>query len=1369
MTTRRRHIVPLTAARFGRWLLVALLTVCLALTPALPGVSAYASDSAASAASSSAANQDEKSDASEAPESSDAQDAQKATGSAESATSSGEGAGESAPSGKTSSSSAVREDATGGSGSGSEQSAQTAESSEDAESAAEESTGEPRISSVTFYCQPVQVSASGTIKSDGERVKCTDSHEPSIGEKNGSVVLQAVIEFEDADGTTRTVEAADADAGLKWKVLEQHDESGNDADRIATAKAADNGSHCQDCLVTANAAGNGSVKLRVTSETYPAWSGETVTVKVTQNEPATLKARSAKSTAALTSTPSASATPVSATLLYRNSLTGSFEIFSGTTAPNEPAHVVASKSGATFDVLISYDDGSTARASEVGLSVQWSLSNNVYAGKTVASIDSSGELTLSGVSSKLVQLNAKVAGLSVDRCPAYINLVSEVEQPSSGSTISSMSLSFDSLDGGTSGTYDATTLSNLSIPAITAASGKLLFTSTVTYLDSTGAKSTATGSTANANLVWQLVAFYDTLGLRSDVLTASATTNSDQSGVLTALRSGNGWAILRCASLDYPEFAGQEILVRIENNEAVDSAVVAANTVTGAQLVYKDDVTGEYKTYAGYSRFTTPTVIDEPYGDVSFDVRLTFEDGSTALAGERGLAVDWRLSGNIDTQRNAAVAQMAADGTLSATRVKNAVVSITGATVNGKAADGTTAYVRITNNGYATPSDSALSISAHSQYWLKAGQSPDDTSQSWRWRSSGSGPTADYTTPLVVSNVTKNSWAQLTASVNWSDGSITTLDSQDHANRSWSIVSSTTLQGASASGLVSLSKSGFLTATGKGSGYVTVRCDVEIPYYDADSNKQYKRASSLYRVAVYASQSYVESVEILNEKGKALQSSLVLPDGKNAYQFQARVTYCEYDGTTGSMEKRVVTVPQDGVQIEGLTWKVYRSEEMAENEDYSMIRQDGSFLAQSGFARAYVYVNIANASFTGKDIGTGVTVIAEDSTESLGLVSTMKVLIYHHSDYEKEGTNAPVAKELTLTRAQLEAVADYTTWYTFQRRGDSFGTIYAHGVTMRALLTLCGVPSNMLESMRFTGNDGVTGIVHSADFILGSQYRYTNYYYHKAAPGLVHGQSVAPMLALSYYLKNNAGYEDSTDISNAGDAGFGMMSTDSTFRIIFGMRGVNVNNANQSIYKVTKIVMVVADNTFPTEDEQEENPKDPDDNPEDDPSGKPNPSDGDDPNADDSGDSGGEASGKENPNNPYHGNKGEGAGTDEKHGGEKAVADDSGEEESGKQDATNDESDIEGGAMGDATDDAVKQMGESLEDSTTVNASDDEASAAYARELREKAPMVVPDAEIDSIWWLLFIAAVVAALVLGGNDYRRRYKNDSSHGEHMHS
>ena len=89
--------------------------------------------------------------------------------------------------------------------------------------------------------------------------------------------------------------------------------------------------------------------------------------------------------------------------------------------------------------------------------------------------------------------------------------------------------------------------------------------------------------------------------------------------------------------------------------------------------------------------------------------------------------------------------------------------------------------------------------------------------------------------------------------------------------------------------------------------------------------------------------------------------------------------------------------------------------------------------------------------------------------------------------------------------------------------------------------------------------------------------------------------------------------------------------------------------------------------------------------------------------------------------------------------------------------------------MGDATDDAVKQMGESLEDSTTVNASDDEASAAYARELREKAPMVVPDAEIDSIWWLLFIAAVVAALVLGGNDYRRRYKNDSSHGEHMHS
>lgn len=1038
----------------------------------------------------------------------------------------------------------------------------------------------------------------------------------------------------------------------------------------------------------------------------------------------------------------------SAYLLMMNPKTKEYERF-GKTTEGKPQKVAAVRDEAFFDVQLTYGDGTVRRASKADVKVTWKLDNNVHAGKEVVSINADGKMTISGVSTKLVQLKASVEGVKVEGSPAYINLVSDTDPPDSGKTVDSIAVSYaGSGEGASSGTMApaADTASAVDgvaeedVPAITEAGGSLSLSARVTTVGSSGNKTTTSGAAADAQLAWQIVALYDEFQERADVIIAALQQNG-QNATLTATQAGNGWVTVRCASSAYPDFAGQEILVRIAGNAAISAATVAANTIADADLAYKDSTTGSYKDYAG-TIASTPTVIDTPGGSASFDARLTFANGSTALASQRGLAVDYALAGIVSA--GAVIAKMAPDGMLSATNQKNGTVRITGATVNGSSVDGTPAYVRISGNDASIrPASDSLDISALSNYWVGASQRPDDASQNWRWRAVPTSGSGSNSVPLIVSTPSYSSSCKLSASIRWNNSTVTTSQEQDGGVRTWSVVKSTDYDGKACSTLVTVGGDGAVRPVGAKNGYATVRCTVDLPVYNSAGKQEALTLTGEYKVAVYASESYVKKIVLLDDKGLPIKTSAIkLASGKNAYNFAALVTYVGFDEESHSVGEYEVNTKIDPQKAVGLEWRVYRSEERAQEELYSKIRQDGSFLAQSGFARGYVYACIPHGSFTGKDIGVGVNVIAEDSIEYLGHTDSITVMMYHYSDYLNHGDGAKPAKEVTLTRSQLEGLADYTTWYTFQRREAAFSTVYARGLTMRTLLAVCGVDPDRLISMAFTGTDGYFAERHSANFILGTQYRYTNYYYHKDLPGLVGSQSVSPMLALSYYMKNNAGYEDASDKSNAGEAGYGYMSSDSTFRVIFGMKGIGIRNANQSVSNVSSITIIVEDNTFPPDEEEEDSKPDKPDNP-DTPSDEQNGTPGNQGNTD-----GGESA------NPFSGQSDEGVGTDAKQGGTVAVSDDLGDAaEAGEKDASNDRNDDKGSASGQST-----------QDSDVVQGEVDQSGNPLIRELRENPKPVLPPAKIDAIWWMLVTMAALAALFFGGMFSRRRYVVDRADG-----
>ncbi len=1051
-------------------------------------------------------------------------------------------------------------------------------------------------------------------------------------------------------------------------------------------------------------------------------------------------------------------------------------------------HAIGAKGEASFDVVLVYANGAERRASEVGEAVTWKLENYTWGGETFASVDVSGTVSLSRGASKLVFLNAECGSYAVEGSPVVVSLVDPgavPEPPEGGVTVASADVSWSA--GASTNTWGAYDVGAIELPRIRSAGGAVRLTADVAYARSPIAPATLAPTAEDADLLWRTGTCYDQIGAHTNTMLASAS-SGDGVGRIVANGAGDGWVVLRCDSLAYPEFAGREIAVRIAGNDATASAA-APFTIDSAQLVYRDS-NGVYRDYRGYTLSTSPTAITEPFGSVAFDVLIFFADGSSARASACGQAVNWTLKGA------AGIASLLPDGTLRATHAGNGRVRIAEAVVNGTHAEGVSAYVRIANNDAGVvPIGQGLSVTPRSNYWLAKDASPID-SDSWYWRSAANSGAVGFETPLVVgSSTSQTSMCTLAGIVTWTDGTTTVSADVDGGVRLWSVVGCTDPNGNPCDDLVAVDEAGRVTSTETGSGFATIRCDTSVSVYDAQGNRTSIPLWAILQVAVFQPVGGVDYMVMLDRDGKELKTtSLVLPNGDSLYRFSVRIYY--RDGSTAS------TYPDaddyDAAAASNLVWNVYRTEDRGEKERYSSIR-DGEFHAETGFARAYASALLEGASFAGKDVECGVTVIAEDTLEPAEHTDAIKVSIYHYSDYLNHGASAPVAKEITITRAQLEVIATYRTWYTFLRRnGTSFSTVYARGVAMENLLALCGVDGDRLVSMLFEGSDSYVPERHSADFILGSQFRYTDFYYHVSLPGIMRAQSVAPMLALEYYMKNNAGYEDATDKDNAGSDGFDYMVTDSTMRIIFGMTGPSTPNARLSVTRVNALTIIVDDNTFAPEQPDEDDPpvKPEDDKKKDDPDDREKPQekdperpvvpvpgeddpegDEDDPDADGesdeddpdheggksndpatSGEKGDPGNGTSGGTNPYQGGKrNEGVGTDRKRGKQVAMTPlDSAMVEVGFEDGTNDEMDTTGAQYGtqatEGSDGQVERSGEMLLREMMENSQADKR-------------MIVPAAEIDGMYWVATGSALGLMLVLGAGAAFRRYRRDDRDGE----
>lgn len=1213
----------------------------------------------------------------------------------------------------------------------------------------------------------------------------------AISSLQGKLCLRAIIAFSSSDGTSSDKAAGDCDAKLRWEIVATYDENGNAASSpIAKLEKGRDYGNPEDCVVVALGTGNGSVVVRCISEAYPDLGYQDIVVDISGNAAAenpaqTQDAASAQASSKTVSARSASRslnakgapTIVSACIVIKDAGTGEYQPI-GISSGDDPQVYVA-LAGTDINVMVTYSDGTTKLASEAGLDITWQISNNVVGGKKVVDVTSANALSLTGVASKLVQVKALIDGAEVGGGPAYVNVVDSFSHQSDEKEIGSLLMLCSPSDDPSHLNYYSVAVAGFNVvPEITKRSGSLLLSAYVLFTGTDQIKYIE-GSSAAADLLWQLVCFFDEDHDSTNTILAKASTDDEQRGTVKALGVGNGWAIVRCVSEAFPKFAGQEMLVRILGNAARNDDDVAARTLEGAKIVYYDKAVGKYVDYPQSTVGTTPTVITEPYGSVDFDVRLQFQDGSTALASDLGIAVDWKPGAM--THRNVEIAQLTPSGVLTALRAGNRNPNVT-PTVMGVATAVKTAYVRITNNDTSIrPRSDGLIVSALANYWIGASQKPDDSSQRWYWRSSLVSGDSGHTVPLVTYGTGSPGAIVLQAAIRWTNTQTTVSEDVDQAKRTYSVTSSVDTNGAACAPLVSVSSDGRVYATGVGSGMTTIHVTTEVPYYTDDGSIAYDTLEADYQVAVYTNKKYVKSIVMLDENRKQLAtSSIVLPSGKNVYQFYVQVTYVEYDDVTHSIAEKKVVVPWDTPIVEGLEWHVYRTDARTEKESYSQVSTTGSFLAQSGFSRGYVYASMKGRSYTGAEIGAGVTVIGEDSITFEGQTDSVTVKIYHMTDYMNHGDSAPVAKELVLTRDQLAAMATYSAWYTFQKRNYSFATAYAQGVSMRNLLLLCGVDPDLLISMAFTGTDGYFAERHSADYILGSQYRYTNYYYYKDLPGLVGSQTVAPMLALSYYMKNNAGYEDeSARGGDAGSAGYGMMIGDSTLRIIFGMQGVGVRNANQSVSKVSLITIIVEDGAFPKDEEDPEDPEDPKE-PEDgkgeegkqgdegdgesDKPGEtdnPDPSDNDDDGKGDEGQGGDEEDSSTKPDaddgesggsNPEDGGGDEGAGKGEgestvddgdgrKHGGAVAPTDGDTHDDSGDKDATGDNESMEGDAQGSNQDasernqqaDKVNEEGAAQGEAKDAQAQNDKQLSETDVNTKDKTEVVTGDHVVDHV------------------------------------
>ncbi len=716
-------------------------------------------------------------------------------------------------------------------------------------------------------------------------------------------------------------------------------------------------------------------------------------------------------------------------------------------------------------------------------------------------------------------------------------------------------------------------------PTVSTSSSTIQFKAQLTFLDSaTGQTETVEASMADAGITWAIANTYDTSGSETQTQLAKIEqvdsqtddahfpVSQKQDGLLTPLKAGNGSLKITCTSSVYTSVAPIEISVNINGNEPDPVPEPQPEpqeelTATSAALYYKNAGDATFSEYAiSFAGANTPS-INLPGASCTFDALISYTNKAGEVKQQK-FASELGAVLTINVTSGSEIATWASS-TCTALNAGNGTVSFS-ATVLGLpvtwsmyGAAQLQASINITGNDAATVTPIYMGLN-YSDWQCYNG---------WEY------PYNEEDVPQIVMLRGNRTTASLSAYVVWSNYSVT-KQGQDSLDYSWELVRETDLEGNPSSNVATIDEAGNVSAPSSNSGYAYFRCTVK---YAASSEVLF---TSDAKVEVILSESYIHSIQIINSEGEPYGAGVILPDGINLLDLGVKVTYRILDEETGvqrDVEKNSFYEP-----IEGLTWANYYAD-TSTPEQYSTISDTGTFTAESGFTQARVQAKVAGGGYFGNDITADLRVSRESTEEDLGYTSEINVQIVEETDYKNYRNGAELlSKDITITREQMQAYGmPYNCWYTFQKRGYSWGTAYVNGISIGSFLNLCGVDSSQLVTLYLTGADGYqSNEKHSADDLLGTQYRYSNYYMRKLSTDANYlGQSnVAPMLALSWYYDNG---------NNPNDSGYANLGSNGTIRFVWGMKygpadstdGENngANNASGCIYKLSNIIIVIAD------------------------------------------------------------------------------------------------------------------------------------------------------------------------------------------------
>jgi hypothetical protein len=298
---------------------------------------------------------------------------------------------------------------------------------------------------------------------------------------------------------------------------------------------------------------------------------------------------------------------------------------------------------------------------------------------------------------------------------------------------------------------------------------------------------------------------------------------------------------------------------------------------------------------------------------------------------------------------------------------------------------------------------------------------------------------------------------------------------------------------------------------------------------------------------------FVRSAEITNEAGEDYGTTYIniTEISGGDIQFYLRLYYSD---DTSECNAPLATDHADSFKLGSVSWSI-TSEEVGYVNPAS-----GNFIPQHD-GRTQV-----SASVTGGDptrdsgvvydsvfvnVNTGTIVDGNAPSDALHIVVT----------YEED--ESLVAKDTTLTIAELRAIQTVQHTYSLTRDGGRYVTDSAEGIELATLLENQDIEIGDVAWFRFAANDGANPGAITAQFLFG----WTRYYFPLVDLGVSNDAvAVPPMLA----------YADSWREGGSCAPDFSALNGGTCLRLLFGSTGMADNSTSKSLKYINTLTVVLS-------------------------------------------------------------------------------------------------------------------------------------------------------------------------------------------------